>query len=168
LSRSGRSPACWTESTEDHVRRSRRAQARVHLHGSYPTSTSSGSGVENRRVCGGEEPIPTPIDASERPLSGRVPQAHSGPDELAREARALLRLAALREEIPAERARAFAAAVLAESDVGRWALAVLRGEPHAARALVELAVQRVGVVPVATKDCSLVAYPSSKADLRRQ
>ena len=40
-SRSGRSPACWTESTEDHVRRSRRAKARVHLHGSYPTSTSN-------------------------------------------------------------------------------------------------------------------------------
>jgi len=58
-------------------------------------------------------------------------------DDLAGEARALLRLAALREEIPAARARAFAAAVLAESDVGRWALAMLRGEPHAALALVE-------------------------------
>ena len=105
-----------------------------------PTSTSRGSAFESRRVCGDEEPVPTPIDASERPLSGRVPQAHNGPDDLASEARALLRFAALREEIPAERARAFAAAVLAESNVGRWALAVLRGEAHAVRALVELAI----------------------------
>ncbi|HEY6726532.1 MAG TPA: hypothetical protein VI197_21000, partial [Polyangiaceae bacterium] len=60
--------------------------------------------------------------------------------DVANEARALLRLAALRQEIPNERARAFAAAALTESNVGRWALAVLMGEPHAARALVELAL----------------------------
>lgn len=30
--------------------------------------------------------------------------------------------------------------MLSESEVGRWALAVLRGEPTAARALVELAI----------------------------
>jgi len=59
---------------------------------------------------------------------------------MASEARALLTLAALREAILAERARAFAAGVLAESELGRRALAVLRGEAHAARALVELAV----------------------------
>ena len=62
---------------------------------------------------------------------------------MASEARALLTLAALREAIPAERAQAFAARVLAESDLGRWALAVLRGEPYAARAVVELANARL-------------------------
>ncbi|HEU5073594.1 MAG TPA: hypothetical protein VFU02_05465 [Polyangiaceae bacterium] len=45
----------------------------------------------------------------------------------------------MQEEIPAERARAFALAVLAESDLGCWALAVLTRKPHAARGLVELA-----------------------------
>ena len=69
---------------------------------------------------------------------GRVPQAQGTCDDLASEARALLRLAALREEIPAERARAFALAVIAESEMGRLALAVLSRRPHAARALVEL------------------------------
>jgi len=98
---------------------------------------------QHRRVCEVEEPTRTPIDAAERPLSGRVPQAQHGPEDLASEAHALLRLAALREDIPAERARAFAEAVLAASDVGRWGLAVLRGEPHAARALVELGVEYV-------------------------
>lgn len=39
---------------------------------SHPTSTSSGSGGENRRVCAIEEPVPTPIDASERIPGGRV------------------------------------------------------------------------------------------------
>jgi hypothetical protein len=78
-----------------------------------------------------------------------VPQAERGSGALASEARALLRLAALHEEIPVERARAFAAAVLAESDVGRWALAVLRGEPQAARALVELAISQLQ--PTATR-----------------
>jgi hypothetical protein len=39
-----------------------------------------------------------------------------------------------------EQARAFAAAVLCETDVGRWVLAVLRGDATAARALVELAI----------------------------
>jgi hypothetical protein len=58
------------------------------------------------------------------------------------EAKALLGLAALREDIPVKRARAFAEAVLAESELGRNALAVLKGEPHAVRALVELALDR--------------------------
>jgi hypothetical protein len=116
----------------------------VHLHGSYPTSTSSHLDGENRRLFEHGEPLPTSIDSHERLPAGRVPQAERGSsDDLTSEARALLRLAALREEKPAERARAFAAAVLAESDVGRWALAVLRGEPLAARALVELATVRL-------------------------
>src|SRR5688572_28692937 len=76
------------------------------LHGSYPTSTSRGSAVENRRVAEVEERRSTPIDPSERIPGGRVPQAEAAPDDLASEARALLRLAALREEVPAERARA--------------------------------------------------------------
>ncbi|HWO13769.1 MAG TPA: hypothetical protein VNN80_29905, partial [Polyangiaceae bacterium] len=62
---------------------------------------------------------------------------------MASEARALLTLAALREVIPAARAREFATAVLAESELGRRALAVLRGEAYAARALVELANARL-------------------------
>ena len=62
---------------------------------------------------------------------------------MASEARALLTLAALREAIPAKRAQASAAGVLAESDLGRRALAVLRGDPHAARGLVELASARL-------------------------
>jgi len=128
--------------------------------GGYPTSTSRGPAVENRRVCEVEEPIPTPIDASERPLSGRVPQADAAPDDLASEARALLRLAALREEIPAERARAFAEAVLAESDIRRWALAVLKGQQHAARALVELAIRRLEVGATQTRSCPAASAPS--------
>jgi hypothetical protein len=56
------------------------------------------------------------VDAFIAKAQGRVPQAERGSDDLANEARALLRLAALREEIPVERARAFAAAMLAQSD----------------------------------------------------
>ena len=84
------------------------------------------------------------MDLSRRISAGRVPQAErDSSGDMASEARALLRLAAQREEIPVERARAFAAAVLTESDVERWALAVRRGEPTAARALVELAIVQV-------------------------
>ena len=110
----------------------------MHLHGSYPTSTSSGCENEKHGVSEAEERISTHIDVSGRISSGRVPQAERGSDELASEARELLRLAALREDIPV--ARAFAEAVLAESAVGWHALAVLQNKPHAARTLVELAI----------------------------
>ena len=69
----------------------------MNLHGSYPTSTSSGSGGENRRVCESEERVPKPIDASEHIPGGGVPQAHGAPDEVVSEARALLRLAAKKD-----------------------------------------------------------------------
>ena len=124
----------------------------LNLHGSYPTSTSSSRENEKRGVSGAEERRSTHLDTSALISSGRVPQAPSVASDMASEARALLTLAALREAILAERARAFAAGVLAESELGRWALAVLRDEPCAARALVELAnagLQRdtVGVKP---------------------
>ena len=82
----------------------------------------------------------TPPNASQ---VGEYPRVQALVSHMASEARALLTLAALREAIPAERAQAFAAGVLAESDLGRWALAVLRGEPDAARAVVELANARL-------------------------
>ena len=111
----------------------------MNLHESYPTSTSSGRESGNVCVSGADERRSTHLNTSEPISSGRVPQAPSASSNMATEARALLTLAALREAIPAERARAFAAAVLAESELGRRALAVLRGEACAARALVELA-----------------------------
>jgi len=124
---------------------------RFRLRASYPTSTSSIRETEKRGVSGAKERGLTHRDLSARISVGRVPQAQGTPNSLAGEAQALVTLAALREAIPAERARTFAAAVLAESDVAQWALAVLRGEPHAARALVELANVLLQLETIGTK-----------------
>ena len=55
------------------------------------------------RVFEDEERVPTPTDASERILGGSVPQVRDAPDDLASEARALLRRAALRDEVATSR-----------------------------------------------------------------
>jgi hypothetical protein len=62
-------------------------------------------------------------------------------DALRAEAEWMLRKAGLREDIPVERAKVFAEAALTRTDVGRNALAVIKSEPYAVRALVELALE---------------------------
>jgi len=116
------------------------------LHENYPTSTSKNhtdTGSNDYRDLRGTERYQKGPEGVE---TGEVPQAvpisspaSPGPEDLAEEALELLRSAALREPIDGLRAAQFAKTLLAESEIGRLAIQVLEGGPHAARALVELA-----------------------------
>ena len=115
------------------------------LHGSYPTSTSTeitGSRSNDSRDLEGTQkhqnaPVSTQTGEFPRQVQNSSPASPSL--DLQGEALELLHLAALRKSIDGERATTFVRSVLGESDVGRYALQVLEGGPHAARALVELA-----------------------------
>lgn len=80
-------------------------------------------------------------DIEEYPNTSEITHSWVVPseDELRGSAVRLLRLAALRDDIPRDEADAFARGALAITAVGRLALTVLEGGAHATRALVELA-----------------------------
>lgn len=106
--------------------------------------TRTSTGITPLAPQGSGEHCETPVSAhlegiEEHPNASESTHSRVVPsEELRGNAIRILRLAALQEEIPRDEAMSFARGAFAMTEVGRLALIVLEGGPHAVRALVEL------------------------------
>ena len=112
----------------------------MHLHGSYPTATSTGDSCPNPQELSGLGGTKEYQRVPKSAVSGSVTQAD--PATLGAPARAMLEAA--RDGLPVSRedARRFARTCIERDEMGRAALAVLDDGAFAGSRLVELA-QRI-------------------------